>query len=490
MSLIKGPLEKLKDAKFSEQDSKLIETIDRNTVRLEGLVEQIFDLTKITKSVNQPKELYIVKETLDPLIESFVEVAAQKNISIELEESIDVSFELITDSYEKIVSNLVLNAIKYTQDNGKVWIRSYKENGKYLLEVKDNGPGIPESQHSNIFERLVRLNSNTNHDGVGLGLALTKELVSANDGDIKVESELGNGARFIVSFSLEESVLNATDESCDEADFFVEKVASSETTDKSKRKKILVVEDNREMQSHIVKSISGNFDSIVAENGEIGLRKAFESVPDLIITDLMMPVKNGFEVVDGIRDNEITSHIPVILLTARGDEESRICGWNKNVDDYMAKPFVAEDLLARMYRLLRIREIIRAKVVKEASAHSTPVEKYSFQCAKDKVFYERFVEVIKEGFADEGFNRGKAASRMAISERQLNRKLSALIEYNFSEFLRRYRLEKAKELLLSGRQITEVSFDVGYSSPSYFTKNFKAEFGLTPKAFVESQTDS
>ena len=489
LTLILGPLEGLRKEVASKTSVANLEIITRNAKRLDDLVSQLLEASKSSKLIKSAEGKCVVSELLPLIVDSFQHLAATKEITINLENKCVATVNINRDAFEKVFSNLLSNAIKYSHAGGDISIKSWSDQNHYYLHIRDQGIGIPLKEHDNIFDRFVRLDDAAEIDGIGVGLSIVKDLVQAASGRIEVESESGNGSCFKLSLKLVPS---------EQADTFMEFPPSADVKadfdDKAYEnvdtKKILIIEDNLDMAEFIKNSLSSVYLCDIAENGLVGLEKAFSTVPDMIITDLMMPVKNGFEVVDAIREEESTSHIPLIVLTAKGDENSRICSWNKDVDDYISKPFQSEELIARVNRLFSIRTIIKNKLVSGVISHDVidlEAQKHTFRSAKDRVFFEKFVEVIKKGFMEEGFNRGKAASGLAMSERQLNRKLSSLIDYNFSEFLKKYRLQKAKGLLVQGHQITEVSYDVGFSSPSYFTSCFKSEFGMTPKAFVEKE---
>ena len=489
ITLILGPLAKLKCESNSQDTSTAIDVIERSTQRLAYLVEQVLDLSKSNNLGRTEKTTYFVSQSLELMIQAFRPLIDSKNQQLEIDNASTIKLDLYADSFERIVTNLLSNAIKYSPKGGKVTIRSYNNQSEYILQVKDNGAGITENQTNSVFERFTRLDCASDETGTGLGLAVTKDIVEANNGNIRIESKDGEGATFTVTFPLgkQGSIRE------DDASATLDKEESCELPKKGEKKAILIVEDNADMANHIYDCLSSEFDCDMAEDGIVGVEKATNQVPDMIITDLMMPNKTGLELVEAIREDEITCHIPIIVLTARGDIESRMRGWDNNVDDYVAKPFAAEELVARTKRLFAIRELVRkslASEVLEEQESESQIDKYSFKSAKDRVFFERFTETIKQGFADESFNRGKAAASMAMSERQLNRKLSALLDCNFSEFLKKYRLGRAKVLLISGHQITNVSYDVGFSSPSYFSSCFKAEFGMSPKAYVESEVDA
>lgn len=498
LSLILGPLEKLLET-TSDQEKKIqLSLMQRNAKRLAQLVNQILELAKIDSSVKTERRIYAIDESLKALIGTFEPVAQLKMQKIEIARLQQGRARLIVDSFEKVISNLLINALKYNPANIVVSIDTYKTDQFYFIEISDNGVGIAENELNNIFQRFTRLSSSKNTSGSGLGLALVKELVVANQGLISVESKPSIGTKFTIQFPLsEETVIEEIQESYKPD--LTELVAKDETniliTDnveneiQNKQDTILIIEDNKDMREFLRTLLLEQYHCILAINGKDGLEKALEFMPDLIITDLMMPVTDGFAVADSIRQNELTSHIPIILLTARGDDKSRLQGWAKNVDDYIAKPFSSNELILRVANLLSIRRIIARKFddsepLTEEQRLTTLADNDYFT-ERDRRFFTRFVEVIQKNYAEESFNRTSAAEALAVSERQLNRKLSALINYNFSEYLRKYRLQKAKTLIEEGMQITQVAYECGFASSSYFSSCFKAEFGLAPKAFIE-----
>jgi DNA-binding response OmpR family regulator len=368
------------------------------------------------------------------------------------------------------------------------------------LTVTDNGPGISKDMQSKIFERFIRLEGTEDVSGSGLGLALVKELVEANSGTIEVHSQLDDGTQFIITLPMtDEEEINLPQPTQFQPglqhEIMEEKQVAYSTepvNENSNLDTLLVVEDNPDMRAFIVDYLQQHYHCLTANNGVEGIERALVLVPDLIISDLMMPGTGGFELVKTLRDNDLTSHIPIVLLTAKGDENSRMTGWRMNVDDYIAKPFNVGELQARVARLLSIRKILQRKQGRMASEHiegpSPSSFEKQFESAKDNIFYQKFVAVIEDNYQEETFNRTSAASKLALSERQLNRKLTALIDFNFSEYLRKFRLEKAKTLLTTGQQVAQVCYQVGFSSPSYFSNCFKAEFDVTPKQFTDINT--
>ncbi|TDF34749.1 helix-turn-helix domain-containing protein [Alteromonadaceae bacterium M269] len=507
LTLILGPMSQLRPKLADDSDIQQFDMMQRNTKRLVQLVEQILELARLDTAVESPKQIYAIDSALGILVNSFKPLAELKSQEIVFTNHCSGGLELTADALEKILYNLLSNAIKYSPEGGTITVTGEQANNQYRLSIQDTGYGIPEDELETIFERFTRLEKTSEQLGSGLGLAVVKELVQANEGKIEVESELSKGTTFTVTFPLlsdfnENEATPLSDKllALDSASELVTQTVNSslalDTDSKSKESSkpvLLIIEDNQDMQTYIKQPLDSDYECITANNGQQGIDMAVEHIPDMILSDLMMPLKGGFEVVDHLRANELTAHIPITLLTAKGDDNSRLTGWQKTVDDYIAKPFNVEELKLRLSRLLTVRDIVKKRVTQQLGLqHNQEVDvtneeeqpTLTFNSKRDEQFYNKLMQVIEDNYTDSQFGRPQAADALAVSERQLNRKLSAIVEYNFAELVRKHRLEKAKQLLLEGHQIGEVAYDVGFTSPSYFSRCFKAEFGLSPKELI------
>lgn len=498
LALIAGPMQRLMDNCQESKLSHQYELIYRNALRLTNLVDQLLELERLEVGQDIPKSNYPVAKSLRLVVESFTPLAEAVQQHIVLDIDGDGVSRLITDSLEKIVSNLLGNAIKYNCTGGEVHVSVTCKQEQLHLIVRDQGRGIQAQQLPRIFDRFVRVEGSENIPGAGVGLALVKELVEANKGTISVQSEVDKGATFTVILPLlrhgeaDTAKFNETiAETIKTLSFHQTDAEDEESAIDPKSATLLIIEDNPDMRQFISEIFAENYQCILAGSGAEGLQKAHHHLPDLIISDVMMEGMDGFELASIIRNTEITSHIPIIMLTAKGDEQSRHMGFEQGVDDYIIKPFNPAELKLRVARSLGIRSLLRKRYGIEVSSAMQPEGEQSsqvpkFSNAREEKFYQRFVSAIEENFKDPGFSRARAATLLAISERQLNRKLGAMIDYNFNQYLRKYRLSQAQQLLAAGGQITEVSYDVGYGSPSYFSNCFKAEFGCSPSEYVES----
>lgn len=500
LTLILGPLESIYK-KTNDNDIRAeLNVVSRNAKRLNGMVDQILELTRLENAKTIERQIYDAQSTIKLIASSFESLAANKKQKLQVENEVEAKLDLISDSLERIIGNLISNAVKYCPPGSTITVRTEKILKTFRITVSDNGPGIPDEHKKRVFERFARLDAGEHIQGAGIGLALVNELVSGNKGSINLETSEQSGSCFIVELPIainqnaSTKVMESTDQlyevspSPSEIGLPLSTVKESKVHSKE-LKTMLIVEDNKDLRDYIASNFAGEFNVVVAKNGEFGFKKAIDNIPDIIITDVLMPAKNGFELSRALRQEQSTSHVPIILLTAKEDEESRMYGWKEGVDDFIAKPFNMEELRLRVTRLLTIRKILKARFSEEvsnnlATKNSNPI---SFQSKRDMEFFQKFVHVIEQRFDDEQFNRTIAAKELAMSERQLNRKLSALVDFNFAEYLRKFRIQKAKEALLQGQQITQVAYDVGFTSASYFTSCFKAEVGMTPKQFVESE---
>lgn len=493
LTLIIGPTEKELKTIESPKNPKRLQMIQRNAIRLLGMVEQILKLTELEKERQLKKFPHSIKPIICSLFDSFLPLAESRQIQLNLQSFDDCNVMVSKDGLEIMIGNLISNAIKYSHAQGTVDIILDKEEGYINIMVKDTGVGMTEAQTSQIFERFVRLNKTSDIAGSGIGLSIVKELALANEGKISVTSSEDVGSIFTLSLPVtnEPAATKATSLSVinhltNVESSLVPDSTSSPSSDLEIKESVLIIEDNPDMQEFITSVLASHYHCLNAINGEDGIEIAISRVPDLIICDVMMPHMDGYQVVNQLRRNEITAHIPIILLTAKGDKASRIQGWNENIDDYMTKPFDETELLARIKNILSIRDILKHKLSQQITLppqlnQEDSADKSIRLNSLDKQFVSRLISQVEKNFADHHFNSNQMASALGVSPRQLQRKLSALIDKSPMDILRQYRLKKASELIQGGYQVGVVADKCGFSSQSYFTQCFKAEYGMTPK---------
>ncbi|TQV89337.1 two-component regulator propeller domain-containing protein [Aliikangiella coralliicola] len=504
LTLILGPVQALIKQLPDGEAKQQLSIVKRNANRLVGMVDQLLILAKLSKHSEEKFLPQPLEPILNFLVESFQSVADEKSIQLWLEsgenndkESVrDTIVKATPDSIETVIGNLISNALKYTPRGGQVKIRTSLNADTVSIDVIDSGPGISEDELQFIFDRFTRLKRNQNTPGTGLGLSVVKQVLEFQRAEIKVNSQVGRGTTFSVRWPLDlNSVSNS---SVRPVSTTVNQLVSSineevnsqqlpvdlkETDAKDKSESVLIVDDNPDMRLFISQSLS-RYHCLFASDGQEGVAKALTEVPDLIVCDLMMPGLDGFQVCRVIRSDERTSHIPIVLLTAKGDEESRLKGWQEQVDEFLTKPFNSRELELRVRNILILRDIRKNKLGHQVAQGNN---KQDLQLSKiDQKFIDKLDQLLEKNFADPGFDRAQMAKSMAVSERQLQRKLKALINFNPSDYVREFRLRKATKLLVDGNQIAVVSDRCGFVSNAHFSRCFKAQYGMSPKQYKET----
>lgn len=507
LTLIIGPLNNFIKKYQNKFDTSELNVIERNSQRLLRMVNQMLNMEilkveAITKRV--PENFSQITEFS---VKAFSPILKDKGIDISLEQENDICFDFTPDAYEKILLNLLSNAIKYTNTGGSIHVKTYRDNqGKFVLSVEDTGFGIAEDKQASIFERFSRVTDENSEriTGAGIGLALVKDLVEAHDGSIELESELGKGTTIRVYLPIINEVDASTVELHQNKELIAmelmaltENQSADATSDletkisQNGKPSVLVIEDNADMRHFIQSNIKQHYQVLVAKNGEEGVKIAESEIPDLIISDIMMPKMNGYEVTRALRQSQTTSHIPIILLTAKNDLESRIKGWQENADEYLTKPFSIDELLIRLKNLLDIRELLKkrfANIALTLTDNTTTEEQPTNQEEDQQAFIAHLNKVLDEVYQNSDTRVQDIAVNVSMSERQLNRKLKGLLDLSPNEYLRRYRLEKARELLIQGNPPNFTAFEVGFSSQSYFGRCFKAQYGVAPSELFQQVT--
>ena len=501
LTLILGPITQLRGSVSQGADQSLLAMLERNANRLAALVDQILDLAKLQSFAERTKQSQQVQPIADFVVHSFQSLVESRQITLQLQDQSTgpLWVNVLPDTVEKMLINLVSNAVKYSPEGATITVvLAEQPQGRLSLEVSDTGFGISEKDQAIIFDRFTRIESDTNNaPGTGIGLALVKELVQRHDGTLNVASQPGEGSRFTIGLPLSKSGQNADEVSSalienaiaalDTTEAATLTPVTPETEFQGNKPQLLIVEDNPDMRAYVISHLADSYQCSQAENGEIGLAMAINQVPDLIISDLMMPKMDGLTLVQRLREEECTCHIPLILLTAKADADSRMQGWQQNVDDYIAKPFNAQELSLRVENLLNIRNILSKRFAARLKTAPAPAE-LPTEAADDKnrAFIEKFEQMMADNFHIKDFNRVQAAELMFMSERQLHRKLAALCDYTFSDYLRQVRLHQGRKLVGKGYQVGEIAEKVGYSSTAYFGSCFKAEFGMTVKQYEKT----
>ena len=482
LTLILTPLEEL----ISEFPGKIIfKTMKNNAERLLLLVNQLLDLSKLEagqmKGSFQNVDLVIF---FNALFSSFEFLASRKKINLSISQShTSLIAKLDTDKVDKIFFNLVSNAIKFTGESGWVKVElNYDETFNLIyLTVSDNGKGIEKIELDKIFNQFYQVSSNEIgvDNGTGIGLALVKELVHFLQGEIVVKSNPGEGTSFIISLPLIKAQSGEKVEylPLEEPAYLDEEAAKPMPVTNENR--LLLVDDNLNIRRYVRSIFEKKYEILEADNGLNGLRMAQEFTPDIIISDVMMPELDGFEFTKILKSNLATSHIPIILLTAKASEPDRLAGLSLGVDDYILKPFGFEEIQIKVKNLLIKQEKLRLYF-----SNNGNVQSVSMANPLDVAFIERANEILETNYKNSRFAAADFAEALNLSQSQCLRKLKALTGLTLNDFIRNYRLQKAKDYLHTTElSISEIALEVGFENMSYFAKVFQREFGALPSSF-------
>lgn len=508
LTLIADPVEMLlEDSGIKGKSRELLKMVQRNALALQQLVSNILDFRKIQNGKMELK-LYrfdIVK-TLTMWVGDFQLTAERKQIRLHLDvDDLKGSHEMIADQEKisRIVFNLLSNALKYTPAGGEIFVSLKDEGANLRLDVRDTGKGISQDEADKIFERFFQAKGAAS--GTGIGLALVKSFVELHHGEARVESEPGKGSDFIVVIPrkqegnsqvihnevdivdnstnasasdgknvVDESVLQYIDDG-DRSRGKVQQLVSENTN----RPTVLVIDDNTDIRQYERTLLQDEYIVLEAADGKEGLSVAMKEVPDLVICDVMMPVMDGLEFTEQLKTNTATSHIPVIMLTAKNLEEHRAEGYEHGADSYITKPFHSKVLLARIENLLRQRQLLKNlyQVTKEAEKEISEAHLED----RDKQFLKQLQAIIQKNLSDSEFGVEDMGQQIGLSRVQLYRKVKAMTGSSVVDLLRKARLAKARRLLETrSMSVSEVAYEVGFSAPSYFTKCFKEEYGMLP----------
>ena len=516
LTLILGPLDRIIDNLKNEEQKQELNLVKRNARRLQTLINQLLSLSKLEsgkmKLKASPENIVKLAKVF---LQSFHSLAEYKGIKLEFEsDAEDYIVYIDTLKFEKITNNLLSNSFKFTEKGGKIKVSlsSFLQEEKkgVIIKFSDTGIGIRKENVQHVFDRFYQvdekqLNSNL---GSGIGLALTKELVELHHGTIQADSEYGMGTTFSIFLPLGKDHLKENEIFESDAihtemeddllqndyslvqDAVVKTEINSEAAENSNFPLLLIIEDNNDMRSYIRSYLTGSYTVIEATNGKEGAEKAIEHVPDLIITDLMMPGMDGNQMTNQLKNDERTSHIPIILLTAKASMESKLEGLETGADDFLTKPFDASELLVRIKNLINQRKRLSKLLSKHiGDSAKTSLIKESLGRAMsrlDEQFLEKAKNHIDKHMANPDFGVEMLAKQMTMSRVQLHRKLKNLTDHSASGLIRDIRMMKAAELLKSGElNVTQVSYDIGISGLSNFAKHFKEKYGVTPSEYMK-----
>ena len=497
LTLVADPVEHLlADKTLNGDQHRMLMLIQRNVNILLRLVNQILDFRKYENGMMEYTPIPIdILSSFEGWNESFLAAARKKHIHFSFDKMADTDYHTLADveKLERIYFNLLSNAFKFTPENGKVTVRLSpltKEDGRWIrFTVANTGSMISVEHIRNIFDRFYRIDMH--HAGSGIGLALVKAFVELHKGTISVESDEKQGTIFTVDLPMQtcevtvsvDSPLSSSIGASVSSALNNAQVAEEEETERdydSSKPSVLIIDDNADIRSYVHSLLHADYTVIEAVDGSEGIRKAMKYVPDLIISDVMMPGIDGIECCRRLKSELQTCHIPVILLTACSLDEQRIQGYDGGADSYISKPFSSQLLLARVRNLIDSH-----RRLKQFFGDGQTLAKEDV-CDMDKNFVEKFKSLLDAKLGDSNLNVEDLGKDMGLSRVQLYRKIKSLTNYSPNELLRIARLKKAASLLASSDMtVAEIGYEVGFSSPSYFTKCYKEQFGESPTDFLK-----
>jgi signal transduction histidine kinase/DNA-binding response OmpR family regulator/streptogramin lyase len=511
LALILGPVEQVLEESKSKIVRRRMKMAQRNIRRLKYLINQLLDLSRL-----EAEEMMLraapgdIVAFVKQISMGFSSWAERKNITLNIYGAVEeAEIYYDHDLMEKVLNNLLSNAIKFTPKGGRVevTVQMSRDNQRVEILISDNGIGIPKDRLPFIFDRFTQVDESTTreHEGSGIGLALVKELVELHRGSITVDSAPGKGSVFTLSLPLGKEHLKPeqvmasftasqrvvkmpeteyqylTDTGPSETGENGGKAAKEEKVMSKARPLVLVVEDHADFRRYICDILKGECRIIEAADGQSGWEKALAQIPDMIISDVMMPYMNGYELCNKLKNDQRTSHIPVILLTAKATQEEKLEGLNIGADVYLSKPFDSRELRTRVRHLIEQRRKLQAHYQQHAVLKSDN----NSVSTTDQQFLQKTLAIVSANLSNEQFSVDQLAAEMGMSRSQLHRKINALTGKSATHFIRVIRLEHAAELLRNGNgNITEIAYEVGFGSQSYFTRCFTEHFGCSPSEYV------
>ncbi len=490
LSLILTPLEKMLSQTGESDQRNQLQLIHRNARRLLNLVNQLLDFRKMeVQDIKLNTSEGDIVRFIRDLSYSFSDLSERKNITFSFTTSVQQMETFFDqDKVEKILFNLLSNAFKFTPENGAVGValNLKEQQGKLFVEikVKDSGIGIPADKQEKIFERFFQVETPKSmvNQGSGIGLSITREFVKLHGGTIHVDSTPGNGSCFTVllpakEITHREILFDGQGQQEEE----VVPVSVATTLEVDRKPLLLLVEDNEDFRFYLKDNLRAHYAILEAANGKQAFQKALASLPDLIVTDVMMPEMNGIELCRKIKSDPHTSHIPVILLTARTADEQKVEGFETGASDYITKPFNFEILQARIKNVIAQREAFQKVIQKHLEIKVSDIPVTSL----DEKLIQKAIQTVEEHISDPEFSVEELSHEMGMSRVHLYKKLLALTGKSPIEFIRCIRLQRAAQLLEKSQlTVSEIAYQVGFNNPKYFTKYFKDQFKTLPSNYA------
>jgi len=494
LTVILGMVNQMREApkQYFDEGTLLIE---RNGKSLLRLINQLLDLSKLENNSFQLQlQQSDIIAYLRYLTQSFQTYANSKNLSLEFfasAEAIVMDFDM--EQIKQIMTNLISNAVKYTPSGGSIKVKVKQKKELLFIAIQDTGVGIAQQDVPHIFDRFYQVDASSTRagEGSGIGLAHTQELMRLMSGTIRVESKVGGGSTFTIQLPiiqekgrvLKKEKRRRKEEVWTPLETPTEVFAPSSSFiphAPSLKPQLLIIEDNPDVVTYLKACLHNQYQIQVAYNGRIGIEKAIETTPDLIISDVMMPEKDGYEVCNTLKQDERTSHIPIILLTAKADLPSKIVGLRRGADAYLSKPFDKEELLVRLEMMVEKQQKLAAYFSKTGESN-IGVEELEEAVKVEHEFIQKIRKIVEQHYANDQFGLPQLCQKTGMSRSQLYRKMKALIDTSPSDFIRTYRLQQAKHLLeITDLNVSEAAWDTGFTNLTHFAKVFQEEFGVLP----------
>jgi signal transduction histidine kinase/DNA-binding response OmpR family regulator len=504
LTLLLGPIENRLSKATDASDKKELSIMRSNASRLLTLVNQLLDLSRLESgSLKLQSRQLNLNQLIERVSSQFASMADSRNITFQIDATEAVDLYADGEKVEKIITNLLSNAFKFTAANGTIHLIITKRtvdrqfpSGSVEIILKDTGIGIKENDLPKIFDRFYQVDSSTTrqYEGSGIGLALVKELVELHHGSIVVESIIGEGTCFTIHLPLgkdhltsdELALVPAEELSQDQTAVIADALEDVDEIDAGpSMPKLLIVEDNADLRYYLRSCLSDKYNIVESPDGLDGYQKALEQIPDLVVTDLMMPGMDGIELCKKLKADEKTSHIPIILLTAKADHSTKLEGLRTGADDYITKPFSQDELVTRVVNLITIRRNLQQKYSRQLLLMPSEIDVDSME---DR-FVKKVMTVIEQYIGDSSFSVDVLAREAAMSNIQLYRKLKSLTGFTPNELIRNTRLERAASLLKQrAGNVADIAYQVGFNNLSYFSKCFREKFGKSPSEYSPQKT--
>ena len=489
LTLIADPVNYIiHDDNLNSQQRSMLQIVQRNVLVLTQLVSEILDFRKVQ---NGKMELRLsdfnLAESMKQWIKLFSVSAQKKHIAISMDAPDTIMLRADQDKIERICYNLLSNALKYTSEGGEITLTAKEEGGRVMISVADNGCGISSDELPYIFDRFYQAKNAGR--GTGIGLAIVKAFTELHHGEVSATSIEGKGSTFTIHIPVRQKG-EVTNQSTEKIEQLVEPSSAEEVPNQARhideliqpyqtdKPEVLIIDDNIDIRTYLRSVLSEKYNVSEAADGKVGLELARKIVPDIVLSDIMMPVMDGLAFCQQLKTDKAISHIPVILLTARSLDEQRAEGYEHGADAYLSKPFSLRLLFSRIDNLIQSRK--KLSKLFSNSDENDAFEKLSNET--DKTFAAQLRKIIQDNLSDNEFNVERIGDEIGLSRVQLYRKVKALTGYSPVEMLRKARLTRARHLLrTTEKTVSEVAYAVGFSTPSYFSKCYKDEFGESPK---------